>query len=91
MEAWYCWTGWLPGLVILALSRTCPNLWLALAMALFGACQIGHWAIERAEAARCQKWMVPRYVEVVLTFVAFPILSTIGLVVWAWDGFPPWQ
>jgi hypothetical protein len=51
-EAWYRWIGWLPGLVFLALARTAPNLWLGLALGLFGVCQVGHWAVERIEAAR---------------------------------------
>ena len=91
MEAWYRWTGWLPGLVFLALPRTAPNLWLGLALGLFGACQVGHWAVERAEAARGRKLLAARYAEAVLTFVAFPLLGAIGLVAWAWDGFPGWQ
>jgi hypothetical protein len=31
-----------------------------------------------------------RYVEVAVSFVAFPVLGLVGLVVWAWDGFPGW-
>jgi hypothetical protein len=91
MERWYRWTGWAPGLVFLAICRTAPNLWLGLAMGLFGVCQIGHWVIERFEAARSQKLMAVRYTEAVLSFVALPLLGAVGLVVWEWDGFPFWQ
>jgi hypothetical protein len=88
MEAWYRRTGWMPGLLFLALSRTAPNLWLGLALGLFGVCQVGHWAIERVEAARGRKQMAARNVEAVLSFLAIPLLGAIGLVEWAWDGFP---
>jgi hypothetical protein len=74
MEGWYRWIGWASGLVFLAFSRAAPNLWLGLAVGLFGGCQIGHWAVERLEAARGRKLLVARYAEAVLLFVACPAL-----------------
>jgi hypothetical protein len=90
-EAWYRWTGWGPGLLFLALSWTAPNLWLVLAFGLFGVCQVGHWVIEVVEAARGRTLTAARYAEVVLYLLAFPLLGVVGLVVWAWDGFPGWR
>jgi hypothetical protein len=91
MEAWYRWTGWIPGLFFLALCPTAPNLWLRLALGLFGACQVGHWVIERGESAWGRKLLTARYVEAGLSFVALPLLGILGLVWWAWDGFPGWR
>jgi hypothetical protein len=89
-EDLYRWIGWAPGVLFLALARTTPNLWLGLAVGLFGLSQLGYWLIERAEAARGSKLMTARYVEVAVSFVAFPVLGAVGLVVWACDGFPGW-
>jgi hypothetical protein len=90
MEAGYRWVGWFPGVLFLALARTAPNLWLALALGAFGFSQFGHWVIERIEAARGRQLMTARYAEVAVAFVAFPVLGVVGLVVWARDGFPGW-
>src|SRR5262249_29405984 len=63
-EIAYYWAGWCHGVVFLALAPSAPNLWLVLAMGLFGVSQVGHWVIERAEAAYCRKFMAARHAEV---------------------------
>jgi hypothetical protein len=90
IEAAYRWTGWVPGLLFLAMSRSAPNLWLGLALGLFGVCHFGHWTIERVEAVRGRKLMPARYAEAAVWFAVAPVLAIIGMVVWAWDGFPLW-
>jgi hypothetical protein len=68
---------------LLAFAAPAPNLWLALALVLGGASQIGHWVIELTEAARGRKLMRARQAVAVVLFVAVPVLALVGLAAWA--------
>jgi hypothetical protein len=81
-EAIYRWAGWSSGVPFLALVRVAPNFWLGLALGLTGACLVGHWIIERAEAAWSTKLMRARQLEALALFGAAPVLAAVGLWIW---------
>jgi hypothetical protein len=74
-EVAYRWIGWTPGVALLALARSATSFGTALAVGLFGASQVGHWAIERVEGVIGRKLIVARYIELVV--IAAAILAMV--------------